>query len=187
MLQKRMAHPLNMQNSRLEPLEIRLEKRIWALVCCQRDSLAKLKISVQVKEEKYCIQMSQMLPHWLEQSQICQCLSARMEEQMWWLFLKRKSAKLQSSQLNFNPWKSTEENNQTICKHLKENKVVTDNMDCQKQTVSNQSDLPVRQGNWPCGQGKSSRWFDFTSLLTLPCVTFFITQGNIVQMKLLQN
>lgn len=55
MLQKRMAHPLNMQNSRLEPLEIRLEKRIWALVCCQRDSLAKLKISVQVKEEKYCI------------------------------------------------------------------------------------------------------------------------------------
>lgn len=103
------------------------------------------------------------------------------------LSLKRRSAKLQSSKLNFNPWKSTEENNKTICKHPQENKVATNNMDCQGQTVSNQSDLPLRQGNWPCGQGKSSRWFDFTSLSTLLRVTFFITQGNIVQMKLLQN
>lgn len=94
---------------------------------------------------------------------------------MQWLSLKRKICKIIVQSTELQPWKSTVENNQTIFKHLQENKAATDSTDCKEQTVSNQSDLPLRQRNWPCGQGKSSRWFDFTSVSTLPHVTPFIT------------
>lgn len=46
------------------------------------------------------------------------------------LSLKRKICKITVQSTELQPWKSTEENNQTICKHLQENKVATNNMDC---------------------------------------------------------
>lgn len=46
------------------------------------------------------------------------------------LSLKRKICKIIVQSTEVQPWKSTEENNQTICKHPQENKVVADNVDC---------------------------------------------------------